>query len=95
MHQLLEAESARLRGGDPKTAIARYAQAATRAYAIAYTHHEALAHERSARLLREIHQPAAARAEYAAAVDAFRRWGATHKAQEIERERSRLANTPP
>jgi hypothetical protein len=85
MGQLLQAESARLRGDD-RRARQLYDAAAQRARAQDFPHHAALAHERRARMLLALHRGTEGLRALEDALLQYRVWGAEVKAQLLERE---------
>jgi tetratricopeptide (TPR) repeat protein len=78
MHQLLNAESMRLRGKS-SPALAAYAKAAITAREHGHRHQAAMAHERRAELLRELRRDPEASASLRQAIELYEEWGAPVK----------------
>jgi predicted RNA polymerase sigma factor len=89
MARALAAERARVRG-QPRAALAHYAQAIERAGAQGYVHHAAFLHERRAGLLSELRRDTEAAAALRQAIGLYEEWGARGKAQSLRRVRSAL-----
>jgi tetratricopeptide (TPR) repeat protein len=85
--RLLAGEFARL-GSRPGEAVKAYDEAIAAAAKHEYVQVEALAHQRAARLYREMSEAGKAGSHLQSAIDCYRRWGASAYADDIEKQMS-------